>query len=322
MKPIKVLALLWLILATTTADAQSLLDLTFDNDDDATGLEQTAEGVTWGTVRDQSCLIVNDKVATQQFKPIAVQPLTKYILTLSAAVDGTDTIETNDRIAEIASRNQGRSFAACELEFFSSSGGKTTFLLNETTPMDTSGINIVSREFRDYVHVFYSPPNADRLHLSLAPRMQKLFVNSLTLEQETMEGTVNCNPDFRYGEFNTGGWYPNSEGRLFLSPDNHTVMKCGSDSRSSFFAVDAESRYSFLCQGSGYDSKDGKVIVTFYDEVGNALGYTHLFWDRDMQEGATKTGIKPIPGSKLAMLQPSRIILEKVMVTQDGPSSP
>ncbi len=322
MTSIKVLAGLSLLLATASANAQSLLDITFDNDDDATHLEQTAGAVTWGTARDQSCLIVDGKVSTQAFKPIAVQPLTKYILTLGAAIDDTDTIETNDRIAEIASKNYGRSFAECEMDFSDSSGKKTTFLLYGTIKMETSGINIVSREFRDYVLVFYSPPNADTLQLSLSPRDRKLFVKSIKLEPETAEGTVNCNPDFRYGDFNAGGWHPGSEGRLFRTPDKRTVMKCGSASRSSYFAIDDESRYSFLCQGTGYGSRDGKVIVTFYDEVGNTLGYTHLFLDKDMQEGATKTGIKPIPGSKLAMLQPSRIILKKVMVTKDDPSPP
>lgn len=317
MTSIKILVGLSLLLATSSANAQSLLDITFDNDDDATHLDQTADAVTWGTARDESCLIVDGKVMKQAFKPITLQPLTKYILTLSAAVDDTDTIETNDRIAEIMYKNRGRSFAECEMDFFDRSGRKTTFLLYGTIPMETSGINIVSREFRDYVLVFYSPPNAETLQLSLSPRNRKLFDKSIKLEPETAEGTVNCNPDFRYGEFNAGGWNPDSEGRSFLSPGNRPVMKCGYDARSSYFAVDDKSRYSFLCQGSGYESAEGKVSVTFYDEVGKSLGDTHLFWDKDMQEGATKTGIQPVPGSKLAMIQPSLIILEKVMVTKD-----
>jgi len=322
MASIRVLAGLSLLLATTSANAQSLLDITFDNDSGATQLEQAVGAVTWGTARDQSCLVVDGNVAKQAFKPIAVQSLKKYILTIGAAVDDLDTIETNDRIAEIATKNRGHSFAECEMEFFDSSGKKTTFLLYGTIPMEAFGINIVSREFRDYVLVFYSPPGADTLQLSFSPRNRKLFIKSIRLAPETAEGTVNCNPDFRYGEFNASEWDPDSEGRLFRTPDKRTVLKCGYNSRSSFFAVDDDSRYSFLCQGTGYESEDGKVIVTFYDEVGNELGYTHLFWDKDMQEGATKTGIKPIPGSKLAMLQPSRIILEKVMVTKDDPSTP
>lgn len=319
---VKILIGSWLLLATTSANAQSLLDITFDNDDSATHFEQTTDRVTLGTVHDRSCLIVDANVATQAFKPIDVKPLKKYKLTIRAAVDDTDTIETNDRIAEIASKNGGRSFAECELSFFDSSGDETTFLLYGTTPIDTSGINIVSREFRDYVFVFYSPPKADRLRLSLSPRKRPLFVESLQLGPEVTEGTVNCNPDFRYGEFNAGGWHPGSEGRLFLRPDNRTVMKCDRGSRSTFFAVDDESRYSFLCQGVGYESEDGKVVVTFYDEAGQDLGYTHLFWDKDMQDGATKAGIKPILGSKLAMLKPLGIILEKVMVTKDDPPTP
>ncbi|QDT07322.1 hypothetical protein K227x_57490 [Rubripirellula lacrimiformis] len=320
MTPVNVLAGLWLLLAVTSANAQSLLDITFNQSRDVTQFEPLTDGVTWGTARDQSCLIVDAGVATQALKPIAVESPTKYKLTLRAAVDDSDTIETNDRIAEIMSKNGGRSFAECELDFFDSSGNKTTFLLYGSTAVDTSGIAIVSGEFRDCVFVFYAPPNADTLRLSLTPRKRTLYVQSLKLEPETTEGTVNCNPDFRYGQFNAGGWRPNSEGRLFKRPDNRTVMKCGSDSRSSFFPVDDESRYSFLCQGTGYGPISGKVIVTFYDEAGQELGYTHLFWDRDMQQGATKSGIQPIPGSKFAMLKPSRIILEKVMVTEDDPT--
>lgn len=303
-----------LLLMAGSLHAEAMLDLSFDSDKDAKHFDQVGDGVRLGSVGDRGCLIVGKSIDEQAFKSIAVKPLTKYKLTLRASVVDSDTIESNDRIADFIEQNGGRGFAECKLSFLDDAGKKATFLMYGKIAVETPGVNIVSKEFYDYVFVFYSPPGASRLEMQIAPRGRDVHVDHLTLEAEQQEGTVNCNPDFRYGSFHSGEW---SEGQLYVRPDEQTVMKFGYGGHSSFFAVDDNARYSFQCKGVGYDTSSGKVTVAFFDEVGNQLGYTHLFWDRDMEKGATKTGIQPLPGAKLAMLKPSRVIMEKVLVTKD-----
>jgi hypothetical protein len=328
MKYVKLLSALSLLLAAASVNAQTVVDISFDNDNYAKHFESTVDGVALGkSPGQQSCLIIDGEAEAQPLKPIKVQPLQKYKLTMRAAIDAVDTIETNDRLSEFSSVARGKSFAGCDLYFSDKDGVRVLFALYGkdrfagTRKIEAEGVDVVSRKRHDYVIVFYAPPMADALHIKLAPRKRNLLVEKMVLEVEDAEGTVNCNPDFRYGELNLSGWRPDTEGRLFRRPDNTTVLKCGTAATSSVFVVDDELRYSFLCKGIGYDKKSGKVIVLFFDENGNELGHTHLFWDRDMQEGATKAGIRPIPGSKLAILKASLVILEKVIVTKDQPST-
>ncbi|QDU93451.1 hypothetical protein [Lignipirellula cremea] len=313
------IATLSLLLAAAPADAQALLDITFEGDDVAQHFDPLVNGALLGPVR--GALTINSQVDRQTLKPVPVQPLGKYKLTVRAAANNSDTVETNDRIAEILERSGGRSFAACELEFLDADGKPTSFLLYGRVKIETQGLALVSGDFHDFVTVFYAPPAAASLRLVLESRKERLFLERLVLEQETEEGAVNGNPDFRYGEYNLAGWEPDPEGRLYKRPDGKTVLKCGLYGRSSFFPVDDSSRYSFLCHGVGYDTKDGKVTVSFYDEAGNELGNTHLFWGKDMATGAVKSGIQPPPGARLALLKASRVILEKVVVTQDDPAA-
>jgi hypothetical protein len=328
MKYAKLLSVLSLLLATASVNAQTVVDISFDSDNDVKHFESPVDGVALGKSPDQkNCLIIDGKVDAQPLKPIKVQPLKKYKLTMRAAIDAADTLETNDRLPEFSSVARSESFAGCDLHFSDKEGRNVFFELygkdrfEGTRKIKAESVNVVTRKLRDYVFVFYAPPMAETLHINLAPRKRTLLVERMVLEVEDAEGTVNCNPDFRYGELNLSGWRPDTEGRLFRRPDNTTVLKCGTAATSSVFVVDDELRYSFLCKGIGYDKKSGKVIVLFFDENGNELGHTHLFWDRDMQEGATKAGIRPIPGSKLAILKASLVILEKVIVTKDQPST-
>jgi len=327
MKYIKLISTLSLLLTAASVNAQTV-DISFDNDDFAKHFESAVEGVTLGKSADKkNCLIIDGQFDALALKPIKVQPLKKYKLTMRAAIDAADTIEINDRLPEFATVSRGNSFAGCEFHFLDTEGKNVFFTLDGkdrfegTRKIKAQSINVVTRKHHDYVFVFYAPPMAETLHINLTPRKRRLLVEKLSLEVEDAEGTINCNPDFRYGDFNLSGWSPGPEGRLFRRPNGTTVLKCGSASTSSVFLVDDELRYSFLCKGVGYDKKSGKVIVLFFDENGTELGHTHLFWDRDMQEGATKAALKPIPKSKMAVLKGSLIVLEKVMVTQDSPST-
>ncbi len=326
MNYIKFLFTLAVLLATTSvANGQSILSLSFDNHDATTHLAPMADGVHLERNSDQrSCLIIAGKVDSQSLKPIAIQPQQKYKLTLRAAIDAGDTIETNDRLNDISSVTRGSRFAGCEFYFTDENGENVSIELRGndafagTKQIQVESIDVITQKMHDYVFVFQAPLTAQTLHINLLPRKRTLRVEKLLLESEDDEGTVNCNPDFRYGELNRSGWHPDTEGRLFRRPDGTVVLKCGTNATSSPFTVDDQSRYSFRCQGTGYNKTDGKVIVLFFDEHGKELSHTHLFWDRDMNEEVTKAAIKPIQGAKIAMLKASHIILEKVMVTKDA----
>ncbi|QDV58878.1 hypothetical protein [Rosistilla oblonga] len=322
MKSILQLAGLCLLSGAATAHAQTLLSIPFDSDEDLQYFVAPVDELAVEPAFDnQRCLVIGGDVDARALKPIAVQALKKYKLTLRAAVDDSDTVETNDRLPEILAKNGGKSFAACQLTFFDKDGEETSFLLYGRIRMRAHPISIISGQLHEFVSVFYAPPEAETLQLKLLPRGRKVWIDEIVVERETLEGTENGNPDFRYGKFNLSGWDPGSEGRLYVRSDGTTVLKCGTSGGSSFFAVDDQARYSFHCKGKGYSKTAGKVTVSFYDMTGKDLGYTHLFWNRDMEEGATKNGIKPPPGAKLAMLKSSRLILEKVMVSRDRPAT-
>ena len=59
------------------------------------------------------------------------------------------------------------------------------------------------------------------------------------------------------------------------------------------------------------------TLVPIKDENGNTIGSTHLFWDKDMKDGATKESLKPPPGSVRAMVHLALVIFEEVRVTKD-----
>jgi hypothetical protein len=306
-----------LFLFASSVEAQPLLNIRFDNDDFAGHFERVGNGVALDALTDRKiCLAIDGAAGSLVLKPIEVRPLQKYKLTIRAAVDSKETVENNDRIPEISKKTYGKAYSGYELHFFDAKGQEAAFRLHRTVLIRNSG-EIISQKVHDYIAVFYSPPKADTLRLTLRPQKNKLLIEGVKLEIENAEGTINCNPDFRYGELNPSGWAPHPEGRLYRRPDGRTVLKSGPSAHCAFFSVDDQSRYSFYCKGTGYDAKAGKATVSFYDENGNSIGSTHLFWDKDMQEGATKESIKPPPGSAQAMVHVAIVILEEVRVTKD-----
>jgi hypothetical protein len=308
---------LLLFLAASSVEAQPLLNIRFDNDEFAGYFERVGKGVALDALPDRTkCLAIDGAAGSLVLKPIQVKSLQKYKLTIRAAVDSKDTVETNDRIPEISIKTYGKAFSGYELNFFDAKGQEAAFRLYNTVLIRTSG-EIISNKVHDYIAVFYAPPKADTLRLKLRPQKNKLLIESVKLEIENAEGTINCNPDFRYGELNPSGWAPHPEGRLYRRPDGKTVLKSGPSAHGPFFSVDDRSRYSFYCKGTGYDAKAGKTTVSFYDEDGASIGSTHLFWDKDMKDGATKESIQPHPGSVQAMVHVALVILEEVRVSKD-----
>lgn len=308
-----------LLLATPAAWGQPVLDIKFGDGDSAPYFEKAARGVALGVSADGTkCLGMDGSVISLALKPVPVRPLEKYKLTIRAAVEGKDTMESNDRIADFARQTGGRTVAGYALTFLDAEGRQTGFILRGTALVANSG-TILSGTINDVVQVFYSPPRANTMQLVLSPRKHKLLVESIRLEVEQNEGTVNCNPDFRYGELSPSGWSWDSEGRLYRRPDGKTVLKSGVSGNSPIFPVSDQSRYSFYCRGSAYEIKQefGNATVSFYDETGGNLGGMHLFWAEAMGEGAKKTQIKPPPGATQAQVNLRRVIFEELRVTED-----
>jgi len=306
-----------LFLAASYAGAQPVVDIRFTNNDSARYLERTGNGVTGGVSPDgKKCLQIDGAVASLALKPIPLKPMQKYKLTIRAAVDSKDTIESNDRILELSRMGGGRSFSSYAVTFLDKEGKKTGLIVRGTTFVGNSGV-IISSKVNDFVHVFHSPPKVARMRLDLSPRKNKLFIESIKLEVEKDEGTINCNPDFRYGELNPSGWRPDYDGRLYRRPDGKTIMKSGYSASSPIFPVNDHSRYSVYCKGNSYEAKTGKTTLNFYDEKGGRKGSIHLFWADAMKDGGTKTGIMPPPGTFQAQVVVGHALFEELRVTKD-----
>ena len=308
-----------IVLSAVPAGAQSVLDLTFGDGDSAGHFERVGKGVGLAVSPDgKPCVGIDGAVKSLALKPVTVKPLVKYKLTIRAAIDGKDTVESNDRIPELVTQTAGRGFAGYGLTFLDTEGQETGFILRKSSFVVNAGA-IISGRVNNIVHVFYSPPKADKIRLTLRTGKNKVLIERIQLELENEEGTVNCDPDFRYGELCPSGWTWDSEGRLYRRPDGKTVLKSGTSAASPLFIVNDQSRYSFYCKGTAYDAKpeSGKATVSFYDENGVNLGTTHLFWAEAMKNGATKKGLKPPPGATQAKAGVERAIFEELRVTND-----
>ncbi len=307
----------FLVLAASCAGAQPVVDIRFTDSNSARYLEQTGDGIAGGVSPDgKKCLQIDGTVASLALKPIPLKPMQKYKLTIRAAVDGKDTLESNDRILELSRMGGGRSFSSYATTFLDKEGKKTGLVLRGATFDDNSGV-IISSKVNDFVHVFYSPPKVAKMRLELRPRKNKLFIESVKLEPENEEGTINCNPDFRYGELNPSGWRPDYDGRLYHRSDGKTIMKSGYSASSPIFPVNDHSIYSFYCKGTSYEAKPGKTPLNFYDKKGVRQGSIHLFWADAMKDGGTKTGVMPPSGTFQAKVVVSQTLFEELRVTKD-----
>ncbi len=297
--------------------AETSVDIKFDSDQAIKHLEAPGPGVTYGKILGgKSCLVLKSDVGSQAIRSIPVKPLQKYKMTIRAAVESAETIEANDRISKIMRMSRGKGFATCEVKFFNKDGHEVTFKLYGHT-RGTAPVRIISQKAIDYVAVFYAPARAESLQILFEPRSRMLIVERVIVAPEVSEGTVNCNPDFRYGDFSLCGWNPGAEGGAFKLPNGATVLKCGEGGRGVRFPVDDSAKYSFHCKGTDYSDQGGKVMVSFYNSKGDQLGSTHLFWGKDMVKGGSKKNIQPLPGSTSAVISASKVILEYVKVTAD-----
>ncbi len=194
----------------------------------------------------------------------------KYKLEISAETEGDFVTEKNDR-AHILTLQSPRSQVSSTYEVvFQNAAGEEVRGFGGSAPGATPlqrGFFLTNQR-QPYVFVFYAPPGATGARVRFLSNGRSTRIAGLRLAEESDEGTVNPNPDFRYGELNYSGWQPARDGRLYTRPDGKTVMNLGYGGGSPFFPFHAETTYQVFARGGGakpldieYFDKDGKPIV-------------------------------------------------------------
>lgn len=206
------------------------------------------------------CLAVAGSVGGYDLVTLAVQPETKYRINLRARIDGERTVEQNDRAHIDAVQRSGRCEAGYQVVFFDDSTNVEGWVQN--------GGFILTAAWHDYVHVFHTPPNVRRVCIRLLPRKHDTCVERVSLEPDDEGGTVNANPDFRYGELNYCGWRPQRDGRIYRRPDGSCVFRSGYGGASPPFPLRAGLPYRLAATGDGghmnldYSDAQGKIIAS------------------------------------------------------------
>ena len=98
------------------------------------------------------------------------------------------------------------------------------------------------------------------------------------LELCTDEGSVNCNPDLRYGPLNYAGWQNvlvHDRAELLPQEDGTHVYESGYGSRSEDFPLTAGKSYRLFVRGKPYGGYRW-VKVFMYDDAGKQTGVVSM----------------------------------------------
>lgn len=304
------------VLAALSVAAQAPLDVTFDSETALNSIqEKFRKGLTIVHGDAAPCLSVAAKTASVQFNGVRLEPCTKYKLTLRAYTDRADCIESNDNALAFARAANGRTYPEYLIRCFDKDGKPRNLMLYGKILINYSA-PVISRNAADYVYVFYTPDNTAEMQLELRPNRNKLFVERFRLEKEEKEGTVNCNPDFRYGPLNPNGWHHQTA--FYQVPGgDRTVARCGYFNGSPFFLLDGNGSYSYYCKGVEAAPGKGVIVVNFFDAAGVKTGTTHLFHGNEVKDGAARNGLKPPPGTSQAQFNVTNMILSDWRVVRD-----
>jgi len=195
--------------------------------------------------------------------PIPVEEGRKYLLQIMAEVAGPFVVEENERSHIIILRDPlYRRTAAYSVAFYDAADQEISAL-----GRDRIAGFILTRQPGLYTNVFYAPPEAATMRVRFKANGRDARLASIRLVEETAEGTINPNPDFRYGELSYCGWRPQRDGRLYTRPDGKVVFNTGYLGGSSMFPLAGGKTYRFFARGSGsalnaiYYDHDGKQLV-------------------------------------------------------------
>lgn len=197
-------------------------------------------------------------------RSLPVEALKKYKLRIDAEVTDDFVVEENDR-AHILTRQShlNRLSSGFSVIFQNAEGEEIPGFGG-----DTARGFFLTKKQHPYVAVFYAPAGAKNLRVRFQSNHRSTQIAGLQLVEETEEGTINPNPDFRYGELNYSGWKPQRDGRLYTRPDGKTVLNWGYRGDSPFFPLSPMRKYAVSATGEGgnlniqYYDKDGKQIIS------------------------------------------------------------
>ena len=189
------------ILLARRLPGATVLDIKF-GDGDFAPILKSARGVALDVSPMDEMSGMDGSVNSLALKPVPVKPLEKYKLTIRAAVEGKDTVESNDRIADFAKQTGGRTVAGYALTFLDAEGRQTGFILRGTALVANSG-TILSGTINDVCNV-YSPPRANTM-LRCSKPAQGQVVSKDQLGSRAERRTVKTATVFRYGELSPSG---------------------------------------------------------------------------------------------------------------------
>lgn len=295
--------------------AQVPVNMGFKSNADLNNIqEKFRRGVKISRENGTPCLSIEKNANSVKFNSITLEPKSKYKLTLRAYTERPDCIENNNLALEFARNSRGKVFPEYFINCFDKDGKQQNLMLYGKIRINFSA-PVISRNAEDYVYVFYTPDNIVETQLELRPNRNKLFVEYFRLEKEDSEGTVNANPDFRYGPLNPCGWA--AQTRFFRSPDGKNFAQCGYYNGSPFFLVNENDSYSYYCKGVEAAPGKAAIIVIFFDDKGVKIGTTHLFHGNEVKDGNSRAGLKPPPGTFQAQVVVTNMILSEWRVTKD-----
>ncbi len=240
--------------------------------------------------------------ARLETRAFPVEASKKYRLEITAKVDGPFVVEDNERAHILTLQTHlHRLTATYQVVFLDSKG------------MEIKGENLrgffLSNQRRQYTFVFCTPENAASVRVCFESNGKAAQIASFKLVEEADEGTINPNPDFRYGELSYSGWQPTRNGRLYTRPDGKTVFEAGYGGASPLFPLNESKKYRVSAVGKG-----GSINIQYYDKEGKM--FQGRFLMRPAETGA-ETELTPPPGTKRGRIVMFKgVILESFKVVE------
>ena len=244
--------------------------------------------------------------ASSDTRAFPVESGKKYKLEISAGVGGDFVVEKNDRAHILTLQShQHRLSSGYAVVFEGADGG-------EIPGLGGDGVRgfFLTSAFRPYTSVFYAPPGAKNLKVRFQTNGRATRIAGLRLAEETEEGTVNPNPDFRYGELSYSGWRPGRDGRIFQRPDGKFVLNVGRGGVSPVFPLEAGRKYRAMARGTG-----DAVNIQYLDSGGKSLLSSFLF--RPVPESVETEFVPPQETAAGRLVFGGGAILEDIRVTPE-----
>ena len=253
-------------------------------------------------------LLLNAERRQVETESIPVSPGEKLCLQIRASVADDFVVERNDRAHSLTLTTPRQEFASTYEVLFYNQEGK---LIPPPRQWEKQpgGFFLTSEPYL-YTSVFYAPATAASLKVVFRPNRKNTHLYHFSLLPETSEGTVNPNPDFRYGELNYSGWAPQRAGQLYKRPDGKIVMVPGYGGLSPSFPVKAEQRYIATARGDS-----GTLALQYFDARGNQI-LSRFLLRLDPEKEVVGEVIPPAGTARIVMCFHEDAIIHEVRIVE------